>query len=638
MRCYWIFVYKIYSKWFGLLGNIILMLFQEVKKWHTREFQRGGKDMKRRIADIIADILLENNITDLFSVVGGGAMFLNDAFGHREGLNVIFNQHEQACSMAAEGYVRASGRIAAVCVTTGPGGTNAITGVLGAFQDNYPMLIISGQVRYPTTADSTGLPLRFMGEQEHNIVDTVRPLTKYAVMVKDPKQVRYEVEKAIYVATHGRRGPCWVDVPLDIQSAMVDPEELSSYKPEGSFSDWDKEKFLEEIKKAKRPVILTGSAIRSSGCVEEFRELALRLGIPVLAAIYNADLLSWDHPYYYGNFGVNGGRAGNFIVQNADLVIGMGCRMAFRQIGFNYEAFSPNSRRMVIDVDCNELKKPTLRIDIPFCADIVEVIRSLQDVPQGFFADTCGWLDYCNSLRSKFPVYLEKFDHSDAVNPYFFVRELQKILPDDGVIVLGNSSIAGHVLQMGIVSPRQRIINNMNCGSMGYDLPAAIGAAQALNREVTLITGDGSIMLNLQELMTVKHYQLPVKIFICNNGGYRAIVRTQKNMFGGRYTGCTAETGVEMPDFSKVAAAFELPFFRIENHAELPDGLKKVYQVKGFAVCEIFQDWDQMIEPRIMSRKLDDGTLVSPVIDDLYPFLDRNEYQEMQFPGKFINN
>ncbi len=587
--------------------------------------------MKKRVADIIADILIENGITDMFSIVGGGAMFLNDAFGHCEGLNVVFNHHEQACSMAAEGYVRACGKMAAVCVTTGPGGTNAITGVLGAFQDNYPMLVISGQVRYLTTADSTGLPLRFMGEQEHNIVDTVKPLTKYAVMLKKPEDVRYEVEKAIYLATHGRKGPCWIDVPLDVQSALVDADALRRFLPEAPSSSWNLATFLAELKKAKRPVILTGSAIRSAGCVEPFRQLTERMGIPVLAATYNADLMTWDHPFYYGNFGVIGGRAGNFIVQNADLVIGMGCRMAFRQIGFNYEAFSPNSRRMIIDIDENELKKPTLRIDVPICADIQEVISALLTVEDLRFSDQCGWIDYCNDLKARFPVYLDKFNQSSAVNPYYFIRTLQQVLNENAVIVLGNSSIAGHLLQMGIVSPAQRIINNMNCGSMGYDLPAAVGAAQALQREITLVTGDGSIMLNLQELMTIKHYVLPVKIFICSNGGYRAIVRTQQNMFQGRFTGCTVETGIEIPDFSKVAGAFDFPFFRIENHDALSDKLRAFYQIEGFAICELMQDPDQMIEPRIMSRKLDDGTLVSPVIDDLYPFLDRKTYQELQF-------
>lgn len=587
--------------------------------------------MKRRVSDIIADILIENGITAIFSVVGGGAMFLNDAFGHREDLRVIYNQHEQACSMAAEGYVRACGEMAAVCVTTGPGGTNAITGVLGAFQDNYPMLIISGQVRYPTTAESTGLPLRFMGEQEHNIVETVRSLTKYAVMIKNPGDIRFELEKAIYLAEQGRKGPCWVDVPMDIQSAVVDSGQLRSFVPEINRKGWNVETFLNELKNAERPVILTGSAIRTSDCVEKFRKLAIHMGIPVLAATYNADIFPREYPFYYGNFGVNGGRAGNFIVQNADLIIGMGCRMAFRQIGFNYEKFSPNSRRMVIDIDENELKKPTLHIDIPICADIAEVIDSLFAHPEAVFTDCCGWLDYCNRMKVEFPIYQEKFNISKSVNPYYFFQELQKILPWNAVVVLGNSSIAGHVLQMGIANSEQRIINNMNCGSMGYDLPAAVGAAQALSRDVTLITGDGSIMLNLQELMTVRHYNLPVKIFICCNGGYRGIVRSQGGMFGGRFTGCTRETGVEIPDFSKVAAAFNLPYLSIVNHIQLAEGLREVYQTPGPVVCGLEQDLEQIIEPRVMSRRLDDGTIVSSPIDDLYPFLDQETYQSMRF-------
>jgi acetolactate synthase-1/2/3 large subunit len=586
--------------------------------------------MKQRVVDFIADYLVQSNITQIFSVVGGGAMFLNDAFGHTPGLNVIYNQHEQSCSMAAEGYVRASGKMAAVCVTSGPGGTNAITGVLGAFQDNYPMIVISGQVRYQTHTASTGLPLRFMGEQEHNIVDTVKPLTKYAVMVTNPTDVRYELEKAIFIANTGRKGPCWVDIPLDVQSATVDEDSLRHYTPEKLASNWDIGLFLNELAKAAKPVILIGSAMRSAGCVDDFRRLASKFRVPVLAATYSADLMTWDHPYYYGNFGVIGGRSGNFIVQNADLIIGMGCRMAFRQIGFNYTSFNPTARKMIIDVDPYELKKPTLNIDIPIIADIADVVKSLLQADTKPYKDECGWLDYCNMLKDKFPTYLEKYDRSDAVNPYFFIKRLQEVLPDNGVIVLGNSSIAGHTLQMGIKYEHQRIITNYSCGSMGYDLPAACGVAQALGCEVTLLTGDGSIMLNIQELLSVTHYKWPIKIFICSNDGYRAIYRTQKNMFGGRFTGCSPSTGVPMPNFSKIAAAFDIPFIKIEKHEQVTKGLQWVFSTPGFVICEIMQDLDQAIEPRVMSRKLDDGTLVSPPIDDLFPFIERDEYNKMQ--------
>jgi acetolactate synthase-1/2/3 large subunit len=536
--------------------------------------------------------------------------------------------------MAAEGYVRASGKTAAVCVTTGPGGTNAITGVLGAFQDNYPMVVISGQVRYETTAESTGLPLRFMGEQEHNIIETVKPLTKYAVIVKDPMEIRRELEKVIYLANNGRKAPCWIDIPLNVQSALVEEDDLQGYTPETPDYNWAPEKFLNEIRNAKRPVILTGSAIRSAGCVEKFRQLAEKMNIPVLAATYNADLFAEDMPSYYGNFGIIGGRSGNFIVQNADLVIGMGCRMTYRHTGFNYTAFSPNSRKMVIDVDPYELQKPTMNIDVPFNADIKDVVDELLNYGDFGFGDNSEWLKYCDMLKEKFPVYLDRFNESKAVNPYFFIKNLREVIGEDGVIVLGNSSIAGHILQIGIKYPEQRIINNMNCGSMGYDLPAAIGAGRSNSnkaRTTTLVTGDGSIMLNLQELQTLKHYNIPLKIFICSNGGYRAIVRTQQNMFEGRFVGCSAETGVSIPDFEKIANAFDIPFVRIKNHSELKDGLEKVYSQDGYVICELFQDTEQLIEPRVMSKKLPDGRLVSAVIDDMFPFLSQEVYDSLQF-------
>ena len=586
--------------------------------------------MQKRIADIIADLLVAHGITDVFSLVGGGAMFLNDALGHHAGLRVMYNQHEQACSMAAEGYVRATGNMAAVCVTTGPGGANAITGVLGAYQDNYPMLILSGQVRYETTAASTGLPLRFLGEQEHDIVRTVRPLTKYAVMVKRPEDVRYEIEKAIFIAQEGRPGPCWVDVPLNIQSAPASLASMRPYLPEKAAHSWDAEAFWAELKQARRPVLLAGSGVRSSGMAETFRVAARQLGIPVLAATYNADLLPVDDPFYFGNFGINGGRAGNFLVQNADLVIGLGCRMAYRQIGFHYQAFSPNSRRMIVDIDAAELQKPTLRIDVPIHADLRDVLPALAR-SDFHFADTCGWLAYCRMLKDRFPVYQAKFSQSRQVNPYYFIRELQRLMPPDGLIVLGNSSIAGHALQMGIRCQEQRIINNMNCGSMGYDLPAAIGAARGTGKDVLLITGEGSLMLNLQEFATMRAYGLPIKVFVCNNGGYRGIVRSQGNMFQGRYTGCTPDTGVTIPSFERLAYAFELPYRRLENHAQLDASLAEILRASGGLICEILQDWDQVIEPRSMSRRLADGSIVSPPIDDLYPFLEPEVYQQAQF-------
>lgn len=590
--------------------------------------------MKKRVADIIAEILTEHAITDVFSVVGGGAMFLNDAFGHHDGLRVMYNHHEQASAVAAEGYVRATGNMAAVCVTTGPGGTNALTGVMGAYVDNYPMIVISGQVRYETSIPNTGLTLRTCGEQEFSIVDAAKTMTKYAKMVIDPMEIRYELEKAIHIANTGRRGPCWIDVPLNVQGAIVEENDMKSYVPEEKNSKWNPELFINTLNAAKRPVLLIGSGFRSANAIDKLLKFVKKLRIPVLAATYNADLLSWDNEFYFGNFGVNGGRAGNFIVQNADLIIGMGCRMTYRHIGFNYEAFAPTAKKMIVDVDENELKKPTLKIDIPINEDIHTVMDALLSSSYEGYNDTAQWLPYCSRLKNKFPIYIDKFNTSEQVNPYFFIKKLHETQAKDNVIVLGNSSIAGHVLQMGIDIQGQRIINNMNSGSMGYDLPATIGAARALGREVTMITGDGSLQMNLQELETVVHYNLPIKMFVCNNGGYRAIVRTQKNFFEGRYTGCSPETGVGMPDMEKIAYAYGIPFMRISSHKEVESVLKDFYALDGFAMCEVMQDYEQMIEPRIMSKKLADGTLVSPVLDDLFPFLSDEDVKDSQYIEK----
>ena len=587
--------------------------------------------MKKRVADIIADILVENKIKDLFSVVGGGAMFLNDAFGHNENLNVMYNHHEQACAVAAEGYVRATGNMAAVCVTTGPGGTNALTGVMGAYVDNYPMLVISGQVRYETSIPGLGLHLRTNGEQEFQIIEAAKSMTKYAKMLTSVDEVRYEIEKAIYLAKSGRRGPCWIDIPLNIQGAYVEEESLDHFEPDESVSGWKPDIFFDEIRKAQRPVLLIGSALRSTNNIESFLKIVDKLKLPILSATYNADLLSWDNKYYYGNFGINGGRTGNFIVQNADLIIGLGCRMTYRQIGFNYEAFAPNARKMIADVDSDELKKPTLKIDVPINESVDTIIKKISESEFEGYTDKFGWIDYCNRLKEKFPIYLNKFDHSDQVNPYFFVKKLHSFLDDNAVVVLGNSSIAGHVLQMGIDKQGQRIINNMNSGSMGYDLPAAIGAAQGLNKDVILITGDGSLQMNIQELQTVVHYNLPIKIFLFNNGGYRAIVRTQKNFFNGRYTGCSPETGVSMPDMEKISYAYGIPYFRISKHEEVQGKIDRVLNEKGYVICEVMQDYEQMIEPRIMSKKLDDGSIVSPSLEDLYPFLSETEIQDCKY-------
>ena len=581
--------------------------------------------MQMRVADFVADFLVRNDITDVFSVVGGGAMYLNDAFGNTDGLHIIYNHHEQACAIAAESYARIKGRAAAVCVTTGPGGINALNGVVCAYQDSIPMIVISGQVRYNTTVESTGLNLRQFGEQEFPIVPVVSHMTKYAEMIRKPEDILYHLQKAIYIAHDGRRGPVWIDIPLDIQGTMIETETLRRYTPEDSEDNFvDIHSIINAINEAKRPVIFAGESIRSSGAYDLFRGLLKEYRIPVLTTASTLDLMAWDEELYYGNVGSFGGRAGNFIIQNADLIIALGCRMSFKQIGFNYEMFSPHSKRIVVDIDSEELKKKTVKADYPINMDVGKFIKMLCEYTYSGSIDT--WIDYCNDMKDKYPMYLSKFADSEEVNPYHFTYILNKHIPDDSVMILGNSVACVCVHQVGIGNANQRQYTNKNCGTMGYDIPAAIGAAIAKKGEVLCITGDGSFQMNLQELQTIVYNKIPVKIFIFNNGGYQAIMQTQTNFFG-RLSGCNEDCGISMPDFKKLAYAYDIPYVRIEKNTEIDSKLDEVFSYDGYVLCEMIQDLEQGIEPRSKSMKDEKGRIISMPIDNLFPYLPRDEYE-----------
>lgn len=592
---------------------------------------KGRLFMKMRVADYIAEFLVKHECQQVFSVVGGGAMYLNDAFGNTEGLRCVYTHHEQAAAIAAEGYARIKGTPACVCVTTGPGGTNALTGVLCAYQDNIPMIVISGQVRLATTVESTGLNLRQFGEQEYNIIPTVKPMTKYAVMVKNADDIRYCLEKAFYLASFGRKGPCWLDIPLDIQGACIETDDLKGYIHDiGTPEVVNISQVCKLLKHSKRPAILAGSGIRASGALETFRRLIYEWKIPVVSATSIVDIFAPDEEYYYGMFGVFGGRVGNFIVQNADTILSIGCRLSFKQIGFNYENFAPNAKKIVVDVDINELQKETLEIDIPVCADICDFlnIESIRDMK--FEEIDKAWIDYCIDLKEKYPIYLDKFKNSKRVNPYELMHMINEIEDNERISVVGNSVACVSVLQIGIKEYGQRLFGNVNCGTMGYDLPAAIGASIAAGREVLCLTGDGSIQMNIQELQTIVHNKIPIKIIIFNNSGYQAIVQTQTNFFM-RLSGCNSASGISMPDFKKLANAYGFPYIKIEYNKDIRSKLKELQKIDGYAICEVMQDETQGIEPRTKSMQKDDGTLFSPPIDHLFPFLSEEEYQADQF-------
>ena len=573
--------------------------------------------MKKKVTEIIKDILEENNIKHCFTLVGGGAMHLNDSFGHASKMKCVYFLHEQGAAIAAESYARVYNRMPVVCVTTGPGGTNSLTGVLCAWQDNIPMLVLSGQVKTSAMVKNTGLKLRQFGEQEYNIVDSVRPMTKFALTIEDPYKIRYWLQKAIYLANTGRRGPCWLDIPLDIQGTYVEEKDLEEFIPEEPEKIFKGDSILAALQKSKRPVILAGSGIRTSGTHEMFHSFCRSLNIPVLAAKSIADLLPVNYPTSYGNFGTNGGRAGNFIVQNADCLLVLGCRLSLSEIGFNYKMFSPDSIKIVVDVDEQELKKETTQIDIPVNTDLRFFFQWFAKQQLNMSIDSF-WISYCNTLKNEFPIYQEKYYYYKNISPYYFATILQKHMKDDGICIVGNSCSSVSIKQCGVSHPSQRMWGNINCGTMGYDIPAAIGAAIASGEEVICCAGDGSFQLNLQELQTALNYKLPIKFFVFNNGGYKSIILSQSKNFE-RLSGCTPESGLELPQLNKIALAYNIPYVSCRTNDSLEDVIIKVLAMSGCVICELFEDKSHTIEPKLGNKILDTGQIVSPALTDMLP-------------------
>jgi acetolactate synthase-1/2/3 large subunit len=490
--------------------------------------------MKQRLADYVADFLVQRGVTDCFSVVGGGAMHLNDALGHKSGLRVIYNHHEQACAMAAEAYARLDNRIAAVCVTTGPGGTNALTGVVGGWLDSIPMFIISGQVRYDTTArfalKDADAKVRAMGDQEFDIVKSAEPMTKYAVMIEDPKMIRYALEKAWHLATTGRPGPVWIDIPVNFQGSYIEPDELEGYNsskddvnlpPE--VSDEVIAVVIKKLKEAKRPVFHAGYGIRLSGGYETFRTVLEKLNIPVVTYWNAADLIEDEHPLYIGRAGNMGDRPGNWAIQNADLILAVGTRISIRQVGYNWNTWARAAEVIMVDIDQGEMKKPTLHVDMPIWADAKDFLTKLDKTANEKIFNGEDWIKTCRGWKENYPVVLPHHleENGETANVYAFIRYLSSQLPENSLTAVSNGACCVVGNQAYVIQKGSRMANNSAIASMGYGLPASIGTCISGGRRDTIcLEGDGSIMMNLQELQTILTNQLPIKIFLINNNGY----------------------------------------------------------------------------------------------------------------------
>lgn len=605
--------------------------------------------MRIKVSNYIAKKLVEQGISQVFTVTGGGAMHLNDALGHETGLKCLYQHHEQACAIAAECYARIHNRIGVLCVTTGPGGTNAITGVVGGWLDSIPMLVLSGQVRYDTTARWSGVGIRAMGDQEFDITRAIDCMTKYSEMVTDPLNIRYCLEKAIYLAYSGRPGPTWLDIPLDVQGAYVEEDQLEGFDPvayeagaDGQglpdpVSDETARAIAEKIRSAKRPVLNAGNGIRIAGAYPVFQRVVKKLGIPVVTGWNSQDCMCTEDPLYVGRAGGMGDRPGNFAVQNSDLVFSIGSRLSIRQVGYNYQTWAREAYTIINDIDIEEIKKPSVHVDMAVHADAKDLLealdRVLEDGPLfdgGEGLPGMTWTETCQMWKRNYPVVLPKHmevgDDKEA-NVYALVQELSSRLEENQITVVGNGSacvVGGHAW---IIKPGQRFISNSAIASMGYDLPAAIGACMAdSSRDILLLTGDGSIQMNIQELQTIVHHQMPVKIFLINNGGYHSIRQTQKNFFGEPLVGIGTDShDLSFPDMGKLAGAYGIPYLSAFHNSQLADAIERTLEMKGPVICEVFVSADQNFEPKSAAKRLEDGTMVSPPLEDLSPFLSEEE-------------
>lgn len=591
---------------------------------------------KIKLSDYIAKRLKEHGVEHFFMVSGGGAMHLNDSLGRV--IPYTANHHEQACAIAAEGYARVNQKLAVVNVTTGPGGLNCLNGIFGQWTDSVPVLYISGQVKYTTTmASCPNIPLRQLGDQEVDIISVVKPLTKYAQMVTEPNKIKYYLDKAVYEATTGRKGPVWLDIPINIQASIIEEDELEEFTPpQKTEYELKIEEIVHRLKEAKKPLIIAGHGIRLAGQTDNFRKLVKNLSIPVVTTFNGFDLIQTENPDYIGRIGTVGQRAGNFALQNADLILCLGTRNNIRQVSYNWENYAKNACKIIVDIDRAELEKPTLKPDLSVNADLKDFIPALiQTVSQksdsGFAQTFTPWMEFCRNLRDKysFENHPEQTQGGSVINPYHLTYELTKALKEDDIFVMANGSACVCPFQNAIVKEEQRYILNSGNASMGYALPASIGASYEANgRNIICLEGDGSIMMNLQELQTIVYNKLPIKLFVINNNGYSSIRQTQRNFFEGHMTGSGVESGVSVPDFVKIGEAFGLKSRRITNPKTMPEDIKEVLSAPGAVLCEVMVEKEYSFLPKLSARKLDDGTMVSPSLEDMYPFLDRKEFEE----------
>ncbi len=587
-----------------------------------------------KLSDYVIQFIAAQGVKHIFMLPGGGAMHLVDSAGRCKDLEYVCNLHEQASSIAAEAYARCSNNLGVALVTTGPGGTNAITGASGAWLDSTPCIFISGQVKRADMKDETGV--RQLGVQEIDIVSLVKSITKYAVTITDPLTVRYHMEKAVHLAKSGRPGPVWIDVPLDVQAAAIDPEALEGFSPDGTVKSCDEgameklfEQVVELLNRSERPVILAGNGIRIAGAQSDFLRLVDILGVPVLTTRLGVDLLPASHELCCGMPGSIAARGANFTLQNSDLLLILGSRLDMALIAYAPDKLARAAKKIMVNIDPAEIRKVKSIIDVPVCMDAGLFIRGIQDRAAGIkFRDRSAWLDKIRQWKVRYPFVLpEHYAETGGVSVYAFSETLSGALSGEYVVLPGNAGNACELFLTAFkVKAGQRVFHNKGTGAMGFCQPAAIGACLATGKRPTVcVDGDGGFQLNIQELETVKRLALPITFFVMNNQGYASIRAMQKGYFG-LLTGADASSGMTLPDVIKVAEAYGLSTASISDMHNLEQQIKNVLAMEGPVVCNVAIIPDEARAPRVTSAQQPDGSMVSKPLEDMWPFLDRDEF------------
>jgi acetolactate synthase-1/2/3 large subunit len=568
-----------------------------------------------KLSDYVINFLRdEYGVDTIFTLCGAGCMHLLDSLGTAEGVNFVANHHEQASALAAEGYARINNKLGACIVTSGPGGTNALTGTLCSWLDSIPVIVVSGQVNKSMSTNFIGLNLRQLGDQEFNIVDTVQNMTKYAVQVNNPEDIRFHLEKACYLATNGRPGPVWLDIPLDVQTAKIEPENLKGFTPPTKpvISQKIIEEVVDKINNAKRPLFVLGNGIRLSGGVQELHNLLKKTNIPVITAVNGNDLVNENYRAYYGRFGTHAQFCANKLLNECDLLVSVGSRLYVRQTGYNFKNFAKNAYKIVLDIDETELRKPTIFPDMPVVGDAKEFLQKLNN--ESISPATDEWLKHCDSFRQ--PQVLDRHRNMTGVaSVYALIEKLNNHLPADYHIVTSDGSANVVTMQVSKLKDGQRLITNTGGAPLGYGLPCAVGAAT--HHKIVCIEGDGSLHLNVHELQTVRHNNLPIKILLINNDGYLSMKITQNIFFNGRLVAAEKSSGVTFPDYKKVADVYDIPFIRAHNNDEIDEALEAFFKIDGPAICEVMTHPDEVHEPKVIARLDENGNFIPGLLENI---------------------